>query len=295
MTATSPRKSLWCLPVFSLLLTENPIHSSQLCFTNHTLHESLRLLPTFLSPAHQCELGWVVKGVPNCPNDSNQGLVFSSAESDSQLNKKDPCWLDSLISNTAVYVLVWFGFFISTLKCKILTALIWFLVNYLAFKRQISFLYNYLHGFFFFHILARIQKSWSDFSRLFIKVSRMHRFALNSTSQKLLEFGGVFCFGVIREEFSSVAVGFCHSLHTSADGVRVPWPITDGVDPSVLSSPSGTPPPLPIPSFFLSKLLAMYSQKPTYDSVFWAVRERACVVPHTLRSLQVFAWSWWIL
>lgn len=48
------------------------------------------------------------------------GVWFSLAESDSKLNKKAPYWLDSLISNTDMYVLVWV--FISKLNCKILTA-----------------------------------------------------------------------------------------------------------------------------------------------------------------------------
>lgn len=62
MTATSPHKALWCLPVFSLLLTETPILPPHLCFTNHSHHESPRHVMSnipFPGPSAWAGLKWL--------------------------------------------------------------------------------------------------------------------------------------------------------------------------------------------------------------------------------------------
>lgn len=48
--------------------------------------------------------------VPQTAKMIQMGVWFSSAESDSKPDKKGSYLLDSLISNTDMYVLVWFGF-----------------------------------------------------------------------------------------------------------------------------------------------------------------------------------------
>lgn len=87
------------------------------------------------------------------------------------------------------------------------TASILFLANYLAFKRQMSFIQSYL---LYFGYIDQHSKKAELISVGCLAVSAVYRHALNSTSQKLFEFDGAFCFGIIQEGYCWVALGSCH-------------------------------------------------------------------------------------